>query len=190
MAEANGLGVIPYSPAAGGLLSGKYVADATGRLTTNKMYQTRYGEAWVHEVAARFADFCRGRGLHPVSVAVAWVAAHPAVTAPIIGGRSVKQLPASLAPVKIDLSPSLPARSSPARAGGRPRRHSDQCPGNSPCTRGTDQRTMVRNDRPHTRWSLQRFVVCEAAAAAAGAGSARGVRLTVSLSTRMSSAPR
>src|SRR5260370_40685122 len=109
MAEANGLGVIPYSPAAGGLLSGKYVADATGRLTTNKMYQTRYGETWVHEVAARFADFCRGRGLHPVSVAVAWVAAHPAVTAPIIGGRSVGQLSRPLDAVALDMSAPLPA---------------------------------------------------------------------------------
>jgi aryl-alcohol dehydrogenase-like predicted oxidoreductase len=113
MAEANGLGVIPYSPAAGGLLSGKYTGAGgdtpSGRLTTNKMYEVRYGEAWVHEVATRFADFCRARSLHPISVAVAWVAAHPAVTAPIIGGRNVEQLTASLDAVKIDMTPALRA---------------------------------------------------------------------------------
>jgi aryl-alcohol dehydrogenase-like predicted oxidoreductase len=112
MAQANGLAVIPYSPAAGGLLSGKYAAEAraaSGRLLTNKMYEARYGEAWVHEVAARFAEFCRARGLHPVSAAVAWVAGHPAVTAPIIGARNVEQLQASLAAAAIDMTPALRA---------------------------------------------------------------------------------
>jgi len=109
MAAAAGLSVFPYSPAAGGLLSGKYVEKQTGRLTTNKMYQARYGEPWAHETAASFADFCRRRNLHPMSAAVAWVGAHPAVTAPIIGARSVEQLRASLDSVKIDMTPALRA---------------------------------------------------------------------------------
>jgi len=110
MAAANGVGVIPYSPAGGGLLSGKYVQKGVqGRLVTNKMYEARYGEAWIHEVAASFAAFCRQRELHPMSVAVAWVGAHPAVTAPIIGARSVEQLQASLDSVKIELTPELRA---------------------------------------------------------------------------------
>ncbi|HEU4924039.1 MAG TPA: aldo/keto reductase, partial [Burkholderiales bacterium] len=77
MAAANGLSVFPYSPGAGGLLSGKYSENQNGRLTTNKMYQARYGEGWVHETAARFAGFCRERNLHPMSAAVAWVGSHP-----------------------------------------------------------------------------------------------------------------
>lgn len=110
MAAASGLSVMPYSPAAGGLLSGKYLEKgAQGRFTTNKMYETRYGEAWVHETAARFTAFCREKGFHPMSAAVAWVAAHPAVTAPIIGARSVEQLRASLDSVKIDMTPGLRA---------------------------------------------------------------------------------
>lgn len=109
MAQANGLGVIPYSPGGGGLLTGKYAEKQTGRLTTSKMYESRYGEPWMHEVAARFAAFCRERGLHPMSVAVAWVGAHPAVTAPIIGARSVEQLRASLDSVKVDMTPALRA---------------------------------------------------------------------------------
>ena len=115
MAEAHELAVIPYSPAAGGLLSGKYAGDSGGggddrsRLHTNQMYQVRYGEEWVHEVAARFASFCRERGLHPVSAAVAWVGAHPAVTAPIVGARNPEQLRASLDSVSIDMTPALRA---------------------------------------------------------------------------------
>ena len=109
MAAANGLSVFPYSPGAGGLLSGKYSENQTGRLSTNKMYQARYSEGWVHETAARFAGFCRERNLHPMSAAVAWVGSHPAVTAPIIGARSVEQLRASLDSVKIDMTPALRA---------------------------------------------------------------------------------
>src|SRR5688572_3064435 len=72
MAQANGIGVVPYSPSGGGLLSGRYLeAGAQGRHTTNKMYQLRYGEAWMHEVAAKFVDFCKKRNFHPVSAAVA-----------------------------------------------------------------------------------------------------------------------
>ena len=109
MAQANGIGVVPYSPAGGGLLSGKYLEKQTGRLSTNKMYEARYGEPWMHEVAAKFAAFCKQRGMHPVSAAVAWVASHPAVTAPIIGARSIEQLQASLDSVKIDITPALRA---------------------------------------------------------------------------------
>jgi aryl-alcohol dehydrogenase-like predicted oxidoreductase len=109
MAAANGLSVFPYSPAAGGLLSGKYSENQTGRLTTNKMYQARYGEEWVHETAARFAGFCREKNLHPMSAAVAWVGSHPAVTAPINGARSLEQLRASLDSVKIEMTPALRA---------------------------------------------------------------------------------
>jgi aryl-alcohol dehydrogenase-like predicted oxidoreductase len=110
MAQANGLGVMPYSPGGGGLLSGKYQdKEAKGRIATSKMYSDRYGEAWMHEVAAKFAAFCMQRGLHAMSAAVAWVGAHPAVTAPIIGARNVEQLRASLDSVKLDMTPALRA---------------------------------------------------------------------------------
>ena len=110
MAEANGIGCIPYSPGAAGLLSGKYSkGDDKGRLKTNKMYEARYGEAWAFEVADNFVAFCKGKGLHPVSTAVAWVAAHPGVTAPIIGARSLEQLKDSLAAVNVPMTPALRA---------------------------------------------------------------------------------
>jgi aryl-alcohol dehydrogenase-like predicted oxidoreductase len=106
MAQANGLGVVPYSPSGGGLLSGRYLqAGAQGRHTINKMYQQRYAEQWMHETAGKFVALCKQRGWHPISAAVAWVAAHPAITAPIVGARSADQLRASLDSVKIALTP-------------------------------------------------------------------------------------
>ena len=107
MAEANGLGVISYSPLGGGLLSGKYGRSDrpdSGRLVDNKMYMTRYAEAQVYETAERFRELAAAWGHHPVSLAVAWVSAHPAVTAPLIGARSVGQLEPALAAAEISLS--------------------------------------------------------------------------------------
>jgi len=110
MALDNELAAIPYSPVAGGLLSGKYAAGAgtnEGRLRTNITYGRRYDEPWAHQTAADFAAFCKDRGLHPVSAAVAWVGSHPAVTAPIIGARSVEQLMPSLASVELGMTGEL-----------------------------------------------------------------------------------
>lgn len=109
MAQASGIGVIPYSPGAAGLLSGKYRGDAAGRLKTNKMYEARYGEPWMFDVADRFVSWCDAKGWHPVSTAVAWVGAHPAVTAPIIGARNLEQLRDSLDAVNIDMTPDIRA---------------------------------------------------------------------------------
>jgi aryl-alcohol dehydrogenase-like predicted oxidoreductase len=110
MAESEGLGVIPYSPLGGGLLTGKYasqVSNPTGRLKVSKAYQARYGEDWMGETAARFSRFARERGYDPAGLAVAWVASHPAVTAPIIGARSVQQLEGSLKAAEINMTPEL-----------------------------------------------------------------------------------
>jgi len=109
MAAANGIGCIPYSPAAAGLLSGKYFGQASGRLKTNKMYEARYGDQWMFEVAEKYVAFCKQKGLHPVSTAIAWVGTHPAVTAPIIGARNLEQLKDSLAAVDVKMTPELRA---------------------------------------------------------------------------------
>jgi aryl-alcohol dehydrogenase-like predicted oxidoreductase len=113
MALANEVGVIPYSPGAAGLLSGKYSGAATGRIKTNKMYEVPYGEKWMFESAERFVAFCRQRGLHLVTTAVAWVGAHPAITAPIIGARNLDQLKDSLAAIKLEMKPALYAEIAP-----------------------------------------------------------------------------
>ncbi len=110
LAESEGLGVIPYSPLGGGLLTGKYTREnrpAEGRLVENAMYGKRYGEEMYYDVAERFTEFAAGIGVHPATLAVAWVAAHPAVTAPIIGARNLEQLAGSLDAVNVDMTPAL-----------------------------------------------------------------------------------
>lgn len=112
LALSEGLGVIPYSPLGGGLLTGKYargVRPQSGRLVENAMYQVRYGAEWVYDVAERFTAFARERGYEPAALAVAWVGSHPAVTAPIIGARNLQQLEGSLKSLEIDMTPELRA---------------------------------------------------------------------------------
>ncbi len=111
MAQAENLGVFPYSPLAAGLLTGKYVdkAPEEGRLVDNEMYKTRFGDAVYADVARQFTNFARERGYDPIALAIAWVGSHPAVTAPIIGARNVAQLESSLAAADIKVSPELRA---------------------------------------------------------------------------------
>ncbi len=112
LAEAEGLGVMTYSPVAGGLLSGKYgpgKIPEDGRLATNPMYTNRYRDDWVFEAAGAFSELAKSKSMHPVSMAVAWVGAHPQVSSPIIGARNVEQLAPSLASVDIDMTPELRA---------------------------------------------------------------------------------
>lgn len=108
MAQAEEIGVIPYGPMGGGLLSGKYSTSQrpdSGRLIENRMYSKRYLEDMYYEVAERFTTHANERGVSPASLAVAWVASHPAITAPIIGARNVEQLEGSLAALDINMTP-------------------------------------------------------------------------------------
>lgn len=110
MAQSENLGVIPYSPLGGGLLTGKYGRirrPEMGRLVENKIYKTRYHEEWIYIVAEDFSAFARERGYDPASLAVAWVAGHPGVTAPIIGARNLDQLEGSLGSVEIEMTSEL-----------------------------------------------------------------------------------
>jgi aryl-alcohol dehydrogenase-like predicted oxidoreductase len=113
MAQSEQLGVITYSPLGGGLLTGKYGSSRRptgGRLMENQMYQTRYGDTGYYDVADRFTAFAREHDLEPASLAVAWVAGHPAVTAPIIGARNLEQLEGSLKALEINMTDELRAQ--------------------------------------------------------------------------------
>ena len=112
MAISEGLGVISYSPLGGGLLTGKYGPEKRpdhGRLTSNKIYQIRYGDAWMYETADAFTQFARDHQYDPAGLSVAWVASHPGITAPIIGARNLQQLEGSLKALEIDMTPELRA---------------------------------------------------------------------------------
>lgn len=111
MAAEMGLGVCPYGPLAGGILTNKYAsASGRGRLQDNAAYKLRYAEAHYLETASKLASLADELGCHPATLAVAWVANHPAVTCPILGARSVEQLEPSLAALSVPLTPELYAR--------------------------------------------------------------------------------
>jgi aryl-alcohol dehydrogenase-like predicted oxidoreductase len=108
LAQAEHVGVVSYSPLGGGLLAGKYGTTRKpeqGRLVENEMYIKRYGAPVYYEIAERFTAYAQERGVHPASLAVAWVMTHPAITAPIIGARNVEQLEASLAALDVNMTP-------------------------------------------------------------------------------------
>lgn len=108
LAQSEQIGVIPYSPLGGGLLTGKYSPSSrpdSGRLIDNNNYVKRYGDDMYYDVAERFTQYAKDKGVHPATLAVAWVRAHPAITAPIIGARSLDQLEPSLAAGELDLTP-------------------------------------------------------------------------------------
>jgi len=110
LALEENLGVITYSPVGGGLLSGKFRPDVrpeSGRLISNQEYIKRYGEDWVFETAGNFAAYAKDKGVHPVSLAVSWVAANPAITCPIIGARNLEQLQPSLNALDFDMTPKI-----------------------------------------------------------------------------------
>ena len=110
MALAEKLAVIPYNPLAGGFLSGKYSSGNMpkgARLEDKKLYAVRYFNDLNHQVTDRFIDFAKQRGFSPVALAIAWTAAHPAITSPLLGARSVEQLTECLKALEIDMTPEL-----------------------------------------------------------------------------------
>jgi aryl-alcohol dehydrogenase-like predicted oxidoreductase len=113
LAQSADLAVFPYSPLAGGLLTGKYgttPGSGEGRLVTNQMYRSRYRDEGGFVAAAELAALAAEIGCHPATLAVAWVGSHPGVTAPLIGGRSLEQLRPSLAAVDFELDDELRGR--------------------------------------------------------------------------------
>lgn len=109
MAASEGLAVFPYSPLAGGLLTGKTMTG-DARLARSDVYKTRYAAHLEADRGAAFAAIAKEAGLHPVTLAIAWVARHPAVTAPLLGARSVTQLEPALAAADVTLDPEVVAR--------------------------------------------------------------------------------
>jgi aryl-alcohol dehydrogenase-like predicted oxidoreductase len=73
------------------------------------MYQKRYGQEWVYEVAGAFTQFAHEHGYEPAALAAAWAGSHPAITAPIVGARNLEQLEGSLKALEIDMTPELRA---------------------------------------------------------------------------------
>lgn len=113
MAQALGLGVVTYGPTAGGLLTGKYTGGARpqdARFATATDYQQRYGDASYWERAEAFAGLAAELGHRPATLAVAWTAAHPAVTSVLLGARRAAQLDDTLLAADVALESDTWAR--------------------------------------------------------------------------------
>jgi aryl-alcohol dehydrogenase-like predicted oxidoreductase len=109
-----GVGVIPYNPIAGGLLSGKHSPVAPppegSRFTLGTaggMYQERYWHDREFDTVETLRGLADAAGVSLVTLAVSWVLAHKAITAPIIGASRPAQLDDSLAAVEFTLDPDL-----------------------------------------------------------------------------------
>jgi aryl-alcohol dehydrogenase-like predicted oxidoreductase len=109
-----GLGVIPYNPIAGGLLSGKHNPSAPppegSRFTIGNaggIYQQRYWHDREFATVAELRKIAEREGIPLVTLSVAWVLANPRVTAPIIGASRPEQLDASLAAAELTISTEL-----------------------------------------------------------------------------------
>ena len=105
--EDYGLGVIPWSPLAGGLLGGVLRKIDKGRSASEHMLV----ELEKHrDKIEQYEAFCDDLGADPANVALAWLLRQPAVTGPIIGPRTVEQLEGSLGALEIDLDEKALAR--------------------------------------------------------------------------------
>src|SRR5438874_10027526 len=105
--RAHGVGVIPWSPLAGGLLGGALQKAKEGRRASERLQKS------VERYRAQLETYeglCRELGESPADVALAWLLANPAVTAPIIGPRTMEQLTGSLRALEITLSAEQLAR--------------------------------------------------------------------------------
>jgi aryl-alcohol dehydrogenase-like predicted oxidoreductase len=96
MVETYGLGLIPFSPLANGLLTGKYRRNQTlpagARLTTTQRMADRYLTERNWTIVERLADFCASRGRTMLELAMSWLASRPAVSSIIAGATQPEQL--------------------------------------------------------------------------------------------------
>ncbi|MEW6717185.1 MAG: aldo/keto reductase [Chloroflexota bacterium] len=96
-----GLGLIPWSPLAGGMLGGVLKTVKGGRRASEHQ-QKKIGEHKTQLEA--YETLCSKIGEHPANVALAWLLHNPNVTAPIIGPRTTKQLKDSMQALETELT--------------------------------------------------------------------------------------
>ncbi|MCO6451257.1 MAG: aldo/keto reductase [Caldilineales bacterium] len=113
LCRSYGLGVLPWSPLAMGILAGRY-ADANRPPDDSRaslrggIYAERVSPRAV-EVGQRFVELAREASISPAQLAVLWVKDQPGVTAPLVGPRTLKQLQHFLPVMDMMLDPKLAA---------------------------------------------------------------------------------
>jgi aryl-alcohol dehydrogenase-like predicted oxidoreductase len=116
LCQETGVGVIPYNPLAGGLLSGKHrrtEPEPPGRFTLGRagaLYRERYWHDAEFDTVEALAPLAAQAGISLAHLALGWVLAQPAVTAPIVGASRPGQLDDALAAVEAPLEAELLGR--------------------------------------------------------------------------------
>lgn len=112
LCRAEGIGVIPWSPLARGALTRPWKSAETARVKTDKVAASLYqaSEDADRRVVEAVTALAGERGVPPARIALAWVLAKPAVTAPIVGATKPQHLDDAVAALDIGLSPEEIAR--------------------------------------------------------------------------------
>jgi aryl-alcohol dehydrogenase-like predicted oxidoreductase len=102
-----GIGVIPYSPLARGMLTGN--RNRAGQLRTTRsgsdpLSDSHYNTEADFDVVDRVAEVAAGRGVPPAQIALAWLLHKPVVTAPIVGATKLRHVDDALAATTVRLS--------------------------------------------------------------------------------------
>lgn len=109
-----GLGILPWAPLGRGVLTGKYldgVPDAKQDSRFFQWYVRNYtADPKRVEIVREVVACARELGTTPIAVALAWVRDRPGVCAPLVGARTVDQLPASLASEELELPAAIRER--------------------------------------------------------------------------------
>jgi aryl-alcohol dehydrogenase-like predicted oxidoreductase len=104
-----GLGILIWSPLAGGLLSGKYRRDQPpppgSRHASDWDEPPVYDEDKLYDTVDVLVEIAEGHGVSPARVALAWLLARPGITSVIVGARTDEQLADNLAAAELALSP-------------------------------------------------------------------------------------
>jgi aryl-alcohol dehydrogenase-like predicted oxidoreductase len=109
-----GLGLLIWSPLAGGLLSGKYRRDQPpppgARHATEWSEPPVYDEGKLYDTVEALVEIAAGHGVSPARVALAWLLARPGISTVIVGARTDEQLADNLAAAELELSAEELAR--------------------------------------------------------------------------------
>ena len=137
VAQRHGMGILTYSPLAGGWLSGRWSADATPTSPARKRLAARFDMSLAEnqrklEAVQALGEVADDAGLSLIELAIAFVVNHPAVTSAIIGPRTMEQLDSQLPAADVEAHPGAARphrRDRPSRCQPQRRRHQLRRPG-------------------------------------------------------------
>lgn len=104
MAQALGMGVMPWSPLKSGFLSGKYSSATTGPVDTTRTQLVGAPSEADYVVIDALDAVAREVGVSPAAVALAWVQGRPGITSTLVGARRIDQFEANLQALDVTLT--------------------------------------------------------------------------------------